>query len=103
VAGNFSHHRVQTGSGALLTSYAVGTRGSSLGIKRPGHEADYLLPSSAEVKNAWSYSSVPPVRLYGVVLNLQKSTGTVLHIPLPLTVYNYCHEIRRSIKVTANG
>jgi hypothetical protein len=24
------------------------------GIKRPGREADFLLPSSAEVKNAWS-------------------------------------------------
>jgi hypothetical protein len=28
----------------------------SLGIKRPGREADHSPPSSAEVKNAWSYT-----------------------------------------------
>jgi hypothetical protein len=39
---NFSlHHLVQTGSGAHPTS---------LGVKRPGHVADYSPPSSAEVK-----------------------------------------------------
>jgi hypothetical protein len=31
----------------------------SLGVKRPGREADYSPPSSAEVKNAWSYTSAP--------------------------------------------
>jgi hypothetical protein len=31
----------------------------SLGIKRPGREADHSPPSSAEVKNAWSYTSTP--------------------------------------------
>jgi hypothetical protein len=41
----------------------------SLGIKRPGREADHSPPSSAEVKNAWSYTSTPPLRLYGVVLS----------------------------------
>jgi hypothetical protein len=29
----------------------------SLEIKRPGREADHSPPSSAEVKNAWSYTS----------------------------------------------
>jgi hypothetical protein len=37
----------------------------TLGIKRPGLEADHSPPSSAEVKNAWSYTSTPPVRLHG--------------------------------------
>jgi hypothetical protein len=32
----------------------------SVGVKRPGREADHLPPSSAEVKNAWSYTSPPP-------------------------------------------
>jgi hypothetical protein len=41
----------------------------SLGVKRPGSEADHSPPSSAEVKNAWSYTSTPPIRLHGVVLN----------------------------------
>jgi hypothetical protein len=70
-AGNFSlHHRIQNGSGAHPTSYPMGTRGSF-----PGGEADHSPPSSAEVKNAWSYSSTPPIRLHGVVLTT---------LPLPL-------------------
>jgi hypothetical protein len=40
----------------------------SLWVKRPGREADHSPPSSAEVKNAWSYTSSPPIRLHGVVL-----------------------------------
>jgi hypothetical protein len=31
----------------------------SPGVKRPGREADHSPPSSAEVKNAWSYTSTP--------------------------------------------
>jgi hypothetical protein len=32
----------------------------SLGVKRPWREAGHSPPSSAEVKNAWSYTSIPP-------------------------------------------
>jgi hypothetical protein len=50
-AGSFSlHRRVQNGSGAHPVPYAMGTRDSFHGIKRPGREADHLPPSSAEVK-----------------------------------------------------
>jgi hypothetical protein len=31
----------------------------SLGVKRLGHEADHSPPSSAKVKNVWSYTSTP--------------------------------------------
>jgi hypothetical protein len=31
----------------------------SLRVKRPGREVGHLPPSSAEVKNAWSYTSTP--------------------------------------------
>jgi hypothetical protein len=41
----------------------------SLGVKRPRREADHSLPSSAEVNNALSFTSTPPVRLHGVVLS----------------------------------
>jgi hypothetical protein len=69
-AGNFSlHHRVQNGSGAHPASYPMGTRGSFSGVKRPEREADHLPQSSAEVKNAWSYTSTPLVRLHDVVLS----------------------------------
>jgi hypothetical protein len=37
-------------------------------VKRLEREADHLLPSSAEVKNAWLYTSTP-IRLHGVVLS----------------------------------
>jgi hypothetical protein len=36
----------------------MGTRGSFPG-GRPGREADHSPPSSAVVKNAWSYTSTP--------------------------------------------
>jgi hypothetical protein len=39
------------------------------GVKRLGHEADNSLASSAEVKNAWSYTSTAPISFNGVVLN----------------------------------
>jgi hypothetical protein len=41
----------------------------SLGVKRPGCETDHSPPSSAEVKNAWSYTCTRPIRLYGMVLS----------------------------------
>jgi hypothetical protein len=41
----------------------------SLGVKWPGREADHSPPTSADVKNAWSYTSAPPIRLHGVVLS----------------------------------
>jgi hypothetical protein len=35
----------------------------SSGVKWLGREADHSLPSTAEVKNAWSYTSAPPIRV----------------------------------------
>jgi hypothetical protein len=51
----------------------------SLGVKRPGREADHSPPSSAEVKNAWNYTATPLIRLHGVVL--KKSAGKFLPLP----------------------
>jgi hypothetical protein len=57
-------------------------RAASLEVKRTGREADHWNPSSAEVKNAWSYISSPPIRLHAVVLNLKKkSKGMTLPLP----------------------
>jgi hypothetical protein len=39
------------------------------GVQLPGHEADHIPPSSAGVKNMWSYISTPPIRLPGLVLS----------------------------------
>jgi hypothetical protein len=75
-SGNFSlHRRVQTGSGAHPASYSVGTTSYFPGVKRPGRKAENSLPSSAEVKNVWSYVFTLPIRLHGVVLSLKKAQG----------------------------
>jgi len=41
----------------------------SLGVKWLGHEVDRSHPSSAEVKNAWSCTSTPPICLHVMVLS----------------------------------
>jgi hypothetical protein len=41
----------------------------SVGVKRPERETDHLPPSSAEVKNAWSCTSILPIHLQFMVLN----------------------------------
>jgi hypothetical protein len=38
----------------------MGTGGSFPRVKRPGLEADYSSASSAEIKNAWSGTSIHP-------------------------------------------
>jgi hypothetical protein len=59
----------RTALGARPASYPMGTGDLSPGIKRPEREADHSSPSSAEVKNASSYTSTTPIRLHGVVLS----------------------------------
>ena len=44
--------------------WAVG--GSFPEVRQPKHEVDRSPPSSAEVKNEWSCTSTPSVRLHGV-------------------------------------
>jgi hypothetical protein len=57
-AGNISlHHRV--GSGGHPAFYQMSAGSFPPGVKRPGREADRSPPSSAEVNNAWSYTSTP--------------------------------------------
>jgi hypothetical protein len=53
------YHCVQTGSGVHSASYPVCTRGYFLEVKWTGREADDSPLSSAEIKNAWSYTSIP--------------------------------------------
>jgi hypothetical protein len=53
-------HSAQTGSGVLPTFYTMGTWGSLPGGKQLGCKADNLPPSSAKVKNAYSYTTTSP-------------------------------------------
>jgi hypothetical protein len=61
-------HCVQTGPGTHTASYTMGLWVLSPEVKRPGREADYTLPSSAEVKNGGAIPALP-ISLHGVVLN----------------------------------
>jgi hypothetical protein len=49
----------------------------SLGVKRPGLEADNSPPSSAEVNSERNYTSTAPICLYGV--EWEKSTFNLLY------------------------
>jgi hypothetical protein len=46
-------------------------------VKRSGREADHSPPSSAGVKNAWSYNSTPPY-VFKALCSVKQSTGTTL-------------------------
>jgi hypothetical protein len=59
----------QTASGAHPASYPMGKESLSLGIQRPGHEADHSPPTSAKVKKTWILYIHSLTCLHGVVLN----------------------------------
>jgi hypothetical protein len=56
----------------------------SLGVKQPGRAADHSPSSSAEVKNAWNYTSTPPINLHGAVF-CQAQGQIYLYITVPRT------------------
>jgi hypothetical protein len=55
------------GPPTLLSNWYGGAL--SLEVKRPEREADHSPPSSETVKNAWSYTSTPIIRLHCLVLS----------------------------------
>jgi hypothetical protein len=61
--------RVQTGSRAHPSSYPVGNGVLFPEVLRPGREAGHSPTPCTEVKNAWNYTSAPPLRLHGVLLS----------------------------------
>jgi len=50
-------HRLQISSEDHRASCPMGTRGLSLGQKRPGREVDLSPPTNAGVKKVWIYTS----------------------------------------------
>jgi hypothetical protein len=52
--------------GTTQPSNSVGTVALSSRVKRSGRETDHSPLSSAEVKNGWCYTSIPPACLHGV-------------------------------------
>jgi len=62
-----------------------GYQGTSPGVKRPGREVKHSSPSSARVKNYWSYTSTPPLCLHGVERENLTFTFTFTVLPfMPL-------------------
>jgi hypothetical protein len=70
---------------------------TSLGVKRPEHEADHLHSSSAEVKNAWSYTSNPQYAF--MVLN-KKSQGKLYRLRFMKLITS---EIRAAFRLAYKG
>jgi len=58
---------VLTGPGAHPASYTMHT-GSFPGVKRPGRSIDHPPPSAPRLKKEYSYTSIPPMGLCGLVL-----------------------------------
>jgi hypothetical protein len=69
-------------------SYPVGTRGSFPEDKAARRKADHPPPSSAEVQNAWSYTSIPPIHLHSVVLSRKAHGQLYLTIPYHTIPYH---------------
>jgi hypothetical protein len=69
----------------------VGTKGSFLGGKAAGTWADHSPPSSV-VKNAWSYTSTPSIRLRGVVLSWSTRTTLALSYQVCTCLGHRCED-----------
>jgi hypothetical protein len=61
----------------------------ALGVKRLGREDDQSPSSSAEVKNVWSCTSTPPIRLHDVVL-CSAQFSCVRSVAMKFTEWFYC-------------
>jgi hypothetical protein len=74
-----------------------------LGIKWWGHEADHSPPCSAEVKNAWSYTSTPPIQLHGVMLSLKnKAHGQLYNEDIFMLCYTELYKYIMKANVANN-
>jgi hypothetical protein len=91
-AANFSlRQRVHTGYGAHPASYPMGTKGSSLGVKRPGREPDHSLPPSAEVKEC--------VKLYPHSTNTSSWRGALLSTGITLSLLIQHRYLKRCLRI----
>lgn len=72
---------IQTVSGAYTHSYPVGIKVLTLEVKCPGQEANHSSETSAEVKNAWSYISIPPYvcMAWYLIFILQLSSSKIIY------------------------
>jgi hypothetical protein len=52
----------------------------SLGVKRPGREAEHSPPTTAEANHAWSYTSTLPIRFHIFIFILSVRYEVVYHL-----------------------
>jgi len=64
-----------------------------LGVRWPGHEADHSLPSSAEVKNEWNYTSTSPC----VYRGCRGTTLPLLLIVRSVVFTGMCNRVLRKV------
>jgi hypothetical protein len=57
------------------------------GVKRSGREGDHSPPTSAEVKNTWSYTSTPPNKPLWSSARLKHRDNVNLYLYCELPVY----------------
>jgi len=72
----------------ITTILFNGYQGSLPALKQLGHEINHSPPSSAQVKNDWSYTSTPPVCLCGMDRENCTCLTTVLGVDLSYTLSN---------------
>jgi hypothetical protein len=74
---NFSLlYNIQTGSGAHPASYPIVSGTLTLGVKKPGREADHSPPSSAKAKNGGGIPPLPMSSWYNASLIKHKDNFT---------------------------
>jgi hypothetical protein len=100
----FSHHRIQTSSGAHIASYPMGTGAVFPGVKLLGSETDHSPPSSAEVTNVWSYTSTPQYVLMVWCLAKHREIFTLLtslsHVIVKVKAYEGVSRSFRTKSIT---
>jgi hypothetical protein len=79
---------VQTGFGAHPDFCSMGT-----GVEAQGREAGHSPPSSADVTNEWSYTSIPP---YGFIVSIRPT------LPSPLQFAEVNSYILKFLRATSN-
>jgi len=66
-----------------------GYQSSFSGVKRPQPQIDHKPPSSAEMKNEWSYTFSPPICLHGII---KDNLTFHLYLLPALILYSWCME-----------
>jgi hypothetical protein len=82
VATDFSLHSVQTGFGTHPVSLPVATGTPSPGVKRPGREADPLLPPNGEVENGGAIPPLPDTSSWRGAYLIKHRDNFILYLSL---------------------